>query len=318
MRSDLVTLGEAMLRLTTTAGSRLENARELRLTVGGAEANVAVAVARMGRSAAWISRLPASALGRRVAAELRTHGVDLSGVRWVEGERLGTYFVEPSGPPRPIEVIYDRAGSAASKLSSDDVAWDEVEQAGVVHLTGITPALSASCRELSLETARRVKAAGVPVTVDVNYRAALWSPGDARETLTELCSFASVVVVAERDARIVFELDGEPVKMAGRAQELFGVGSVVLTRGSEGCAWRLDGSEGEAPAFPTQVVDRIGTGDAFSAGIVLGVLEGDVRRGIDVGRAMAALTAGVDGDQFRDGPAEVERVLSGEPGDVRR
>jgi 2-dehydro-3-deoxygluconokinase len=318
MTHDLVTVGEAMLRLTTPAGSRLENAQELRLTVGGAEANVAVAIARMGRTAAWISRLPATALGRRVAAELRTHGVDLSSVRWVDGERLGTYFVEPSGQPRAIEVIYDRADSAASNLSSDDVAWDEVEHAGVVHLTGITPALSPSCRELSFEVARRAKAAGVAVTVDVNYRAALWSPADARETLTELCSLASLVVVAERDARTVFELDGDTVKMAGRAQELFGVGSVVLTRSIDGCAWRLDGSEGEAPAFPTHVVDRIGAGDAFAAGVVLGVLDGDVRHGIDLGRAMAALTAGVDGDQFRDGPADVDRVLSGEPGDVRR
>lgn len=318
MSTDLVTLGEAMIRLWVPAGSRLENAQQLRLTVGGAEANVAVAVSRMGRSSSWISRLPDSPLGRRVGSELASHGVDLSHVRWIEGARLGTYFVELSPPPRPIEVIYDRAGSAASAISAEDVPWDEVEAAGVVHLSGITPALSESCRDTCLEVARRARAASVPLTFDVNYRAALWAPERARGVLSELCSLASVVVVAERDARTVFGLDGDPIEMAGRARDLFGVESVVLTCGSDGCAWCFGEDAGEVEALPATVIDRIGAGDAFAAGVVLGVLEGDLRRGVDLGRAMAALQVGIEGDQFRAGAGEVARLMSGEPGNVRR
>jgi 2-dehydro-3-deoxygluconokinase len=318
MSTDLITLGEAMLRLSVPVGSRLENAHQLRLTVGGAEANVAVALARMGRSSSWVSRLPDSPLGRRVGSELASHGVDLGHVRWVEGARLGTYFVELSAPPRPIEVIYDREGSAASAIGVEDVPWDEVETAGVVHLTGITPALSASCRETCLEVARHARAASVPLTFDVNYRAALWAPERARDVLSELCSLANVVVVAERDARTVFELDGDPIEMVGRAQDLFGAESVVLTRGRDGCSWRFGEDAGELAALPATVIDRIGAGDAFAAGVILGVLEGDLRRGVEVGRAMAALQVGIEGDQFRAGVREVARLMSGEPGHVRR
>jgi 2-dehydro-3-deoxygluconokinase len=315
---DLFTLGEAMLRLWVAPGARLETAPALRVTVGGAEANVAVAVARMGRSAAWSSRLPASPLGRRVAAEIGSHGVDVDGVRWVEGARLGTYFVELSSPPRPTHVIYDRAGSAASSMSAADVPWDEVESARVVHLTGITPALSASCRQVCLEVARRARASSVRVTVDVNYRSALWPPADAAEALSELCTMADLVIVAERDARTVFGIDGEPSKATVIAQERFGVESVVLTRGATGAAWRRGDVFGEAPAVPVRTIDRIGAGDAFAAGVILGLLEDDLARGVDLGRVMAALTIGTEGDQFRDGPVTVDRVLSAAPGDVRR
>jgi 2-dehydro-3-deoxygluconokinase len=318
MTHDLVTIGEAMLRLSVPAGRRLEATHEMGVSVAGAEANVAVAVARMGRSALWVSRLPDSALGRRVASELASHGVDIGHVRWVAGARLGTYFVELATPPRPIQVIYDRAGSAAAALSVADVPWHEVETAGVVHLTGITPALSVSCRETCLEVARRARSAGVTVTVDVNYRAGLWAPQEAAGPLTELCSFANVVVVAERDARAVFGLDGTPGEIAARAQELFGVETLVLTCGAEGCVWRAGDAVGDVVALPAQVVDRVGVGDAFAAGVVVGVLEGDVVRGIEYGRAMAALKVGIEGDQLRAHADEVLRLMSGEPGDVRR
>jgi 2-dehydro-3-deoxygluconokinase len=318
MTHDLVTIGEAMLRLSVPAGRRLEAAHELKVSVAGAEANVAVAVARMGRSALWVSRLPDSALGRRVASELVSQGVDTGHVRWVAGARLGTYFVELAPPPRPIQVIYDRAGSAAAALSVEDVPWHEVETAGVVHLTGITPALSVSCREACLEVARRARSAGVTVTVDVNYRAALWAPQEAAGPLTELCSFANVVVIAERDARTVFELEGEPADIAARAQELFGVEALVLTRGAEGCVWRAGEAAGDMVALPAQVVDRVGVGDAFAAGVIVGLLEGNVARGVEYGRAMAALKAGIEGDQLRAEADEVLRLMAGEPGDVRR
>jgi 2-dehydro-3-deoxygluconokinase len=318
MTHDLCTVGEAMLRLWVTPGSRLERATRYRVAVAGAEANVAVALARMGRSTTWISRLPESALGRRVARELAGQGVDVGGVRWVDGARMGTYFVELSSPPRPSRVIYDRAGSAAAGLSVVDIPWDLVESAAVVHLTGITPALSPSCREATLEVARRARAGSVPITVDVNYRSALWSPEDARATLVELCSLATLVIVAERDAGTVFGLHGDPHRVAREARELLGVGSVILTRGSEGCVWRIGEAEGETPAFAARTVDRLGVGDAFAAGVILGLLEGDVGRGVRYGTAMGALKLGIEGDHFLADPDEVRALMGGEEGGLRR
>lgn len=146
MTAEVVTIGEAMLRLSVPSGDRLDSAAAFEVHVGGAEANVAVALAALGRRVAWVSVLPDNSLGRRVAMTLRSYDVDIESVRWTEGARLGTYFVEMSEPPRPIRVLYDRAGSAASHMGSDDLPWPRIDEARVVHVSGITPALSASCR----------------------------------------------------------------------------------------------------------------------------------------------------------------------------
>lgn len=318
MRHDLVTLGEAMLRLWVRPGERLESTPRLRVAAAGAEANVAIAVARMGHSAAWLSRLPRFPLGRRVAREIASHGVDVSGVLWMEGSRLGTYYVELAAPPSPIRVIYDRAGSTAAGMTLEDVPWNVVESARLVHLTGITPALSPSLAEVSLEVARRARAASVPVSVDVNYRSSLWDAEEARKALTDLCSEASLVILAEPDGQEVFQLSADPRRAAAETQELFGAEFVVLTRGGRGAVWRLGDQEGETPALEAQVVDRIGVGDAFAAGVLVGFLEDDIRRGIEYGCAMAALKLVTEGDQFWGDRQEVEQLLARSDLDVRR
>ena len=314
MSYDIVCVGEAMLRFWVPPGERLENMSAFHVSVAGAEANVAMAAARMGRSSAWLSRLPDSALGHRALHEIAAYGVDVSHVRLVDDARMGTYYVELSVPPRPIQVIYDRAHSAATLMTSADIPWDVVEQAGVVHVAGITPALSPSCRELALNVLRRASTAAV----DVNYRANLWAPGEARAVLTEMCRAADLVILTREDARDVFGLDGSPTQVVDAMQTLTGAESIVLTAGAEGAMWLTEDGEGSAPAYEAQVVDRIGAGDAFAAGVLMGYLDGDLPGGVGRGLAMAALKLGMFGDQLRCDPAEVDRVIAGGHREVSR
>ena len=142
--------------------------------------------------AAWLTRLPANPLGRRAASEIGRHGVDVSHVSWSADDRMGLYFIEPGSHPRPTSLLYDRVDSAAGRMTIDHIPWEVVESASLVHISGITPALSSSGREVAFESVKRAKAAGATVTVDVNYRAKLWSPPKAREVLTALCGSADL------------------------------------------------------------------------------------------------------------------------------
>ena len=156
---DLATLGEVMIRLSPRGHARLEQAESLEVTVGGAEGNVAVGVSQLGLRAAWISKLPADPFGRRVAGELRRHGVDISRVVWAPEGRVGIYFFEQGAPPRQSQVIYYRAGSTVTTLEEGEVDWAFLASARVIHLTGITPALGPRPRALVLRAAREAKAA---------------------------------------------------------------------------------------------------------------------------------------------------------------
>src|SRR5213596_2337799 len=180
---DLVTLGEVLLRLSVPSPGRFETARQLDVQVGGAEANVAAACARLGLKVAWISALPANQWGERIRRELVGHGVDCAHVRTTEHARVGVYFLEYGVPPRPIRVLYDRGDSAFARLTEGDVDWAPLRSARLMHLTGITPALGDAARAL-VERALREAAT---VSFDVNYRATLWSPADA-------CAFLETVL----------------------------------------------------------------------------------------------------------------------------
>lgn len=307
-----------MLRLSVPTGERIETSHRYFVSVAGSEFNVAVALARMGRSVTWMSRLPDSSLGRRVIGELERHGVDASHVTWAPGERLGAYFVELSPPPRPVEVTYDRQNSSASAMEARDINWAAVEAASVLFVSGITPAISDTCRELTQEVVTRAAAAGVKVIVDVNYRSRLWSANDARDSLQPLCSLASLVILTQSDARTVFDLEDEPCDALTELIGVLGTSMVVMTLGSEGAAWIEDGSCQRSAAFDTEIVDRVGAGDAFAAGVITGFLDGDLTEGVQRGLAMAALTLGLYGDLFVAGPRDVDTIRSGTAPEVER
>jgi 2-dehydro-3-deoxygluconokinase len=319
MSYDVVAVGEAMLRLWVPVGERLEQAPAFKVSVAGAEANVAMAAARMGARSAWLSALPRNSLGRRAAREIAAHGVDVSHVRWLDDARMGVYFVELSVPPRPTTVLYDRAGSAAALMNSASIDWPVIEESHLVHISGITPALSLSAQEMSLELVRRARDAHTLVSIDVNYRPLMWEPDQCRAVMIEMARCADLLITTAEDARDVFALEGEPTEVAGALTVLTGCHRVVVTVGSEGAHWLEGSREGFAPGYvDADVVDRIGAGDAFAAGALLGLLENDLEGGVARGLAMAALKLGIHGDQLSVTKEEVDRLIGGSGREVAR
>jgi 2-dehydro-3-deoxygluconokinase len=318
MSFEVITLGEAMLRLSVPAGTSLETAGQLDLHVAGAEANTAIALAQLGRSVTWVSCLPGSPLGRRVSRELLRYGVDVSHVKWLDEQRMGVYYVELAAPPRPVGVIYDRAGSTAAAMTSEDFPFGLLDTARVVHLTGITPALSADCRHLALDVADRARSSDCLLTLDVNYRAKLWSPEEARSTLADLARGADAVVLTREDASDVFDLAGEPADVAERVRDELETDSLVLTLGDQGSVWVSKEGSGKIEAHPTAVIDRLGAGDALMAGIIDGLLAGDLKHGLVIGTALASLALGTNGDHVVTTRAEVARLIEGGRREVDR
>ena len=311
-RYDLTTIGETMLRLSVPAGERLETATHLALHPGGAESNVASLLARLGRRTVSTGALPDSALGRRVASALREAGVDVDHIVWRTGGRMGTYYVEFSQPPRPTQVIYDRAGSCAAQLGADDVPWAPLLATRLLHLTGITLALSPTCRALTAEAVARARAAQVPVSFDVNYREKLWSPAAAAAVLRPLIAGVDLLFCSQGDAQRLFGCGGAAETMVAQLAELSGARAVVMSVGDGGVLATAGGAQWAEPAAPVGVVDRLGAGDALAAGIIDGWLDGDLAAGLRRGVMLAALALSQHGDMVVTTRGELDALLAGQ------
>ncbi len=307
---DVTALGESMLRLSVPAGQRLEAADQFAVHLAGAESNLCGALAAIGRRTGWVSRLPDSAVGRLVLRQLRASGVDTAAVVLAPDTRLGLYFAEFAGPPRAIQVIYDRANSAAANLTAAHINWDYLLNTRFIHLTGITPALNDGCRALVAEIIQRAKAAGVAVSFDVNYRGKLWTPAQAAAALKPLIENVDLLLCGQADARTVFGLAGDEYALLAGLRALTRAPHVVMTRGEAG-AVALDGDQFlSQPAVPVQIVDRVGAGDAFAAGIIDGLLDGSLAEGLVRGTALAALVLSQEGDTLLTTRAEMQSVIA--------
>lgn len=293
---DVVTLGEAMIRLAAPFGDALESAPHFEVRAAGAEANVAVALARVGFRSGWISKLAGDPLGRRIAGEMRRHGVDVSAVVWAQGGRNGVYYLEQAPPPRGVTVYYDRAGSATSTLSPEEVDWGYVRNTRWAHITGITPALSATCAAVAARFIAEAHAGGARVSFDVNHRRKLWTAERARLVLEPLLAGIDLVIVGREDLREVFGIDGPPAQTATRTRERLGAGLAVVTAGADGAYLADAGGVHHEPGVHAGELDPIGRGDAFAAGLLWGALDGDLRAGMRYGVALAALTQTYWGD----------------------
>lgn len=310
--TDVYTFGEAMIRLSVRPGDNLETASFFEVHAAGAEANVAMTLSRLGRAVSYASALPDGPLGRRVITELQAAGIDCSGTVVVPGARMGTYFVELQTEPLPARVIYDRAGSAAAGFTPDDVRWDIFDAAEVIHLSGITPALSESCLEATLDMARRAREKGKLLSIDVNYRSKLWTREEASETLSRMIHDADIVVCTQEDCRDLFEITVDPPEAAAELSSSFGIRRVVVTSGATGSWWHENGSPGgHVPAIEVEVIDRIGAGDAFMAGVLDGVLANDLALGIRRGTALAALALATRGDRPLATREQIDQLLAG-------
>jgi 2-dehydro-3-deoxygluconokinase len=319
---DLLTLGETLLRLSPPNQQRLEQARSFDIGVGGSELNVGCLLSRLGRRVAWVSRLPAGPLGRIVDGEARRHGVDTRWVRWIDNARLGLMFYEPGPEPRTSRVIYDRRHSAASELGFEDAPWDTLVQAsGWLHLSGITPALGPSCRALVLHLAALAAAAGKPVSYDLNYRATLTTPPEARAVLEGAAPHLHLLVLAERDAQNVLGFTEAGQELAKAIAARYGMPLVALTRPPDAEPGTLLLSRSGfhyAPRYPVQVIDRIGAGDSLVGGLIHGLLNGDFDLAIRLGGFCAAIGLATPGDINYLGPEDIARFDADRIGGLER
>lgn len=315
--ASVVTLGEALIRLFPGEGRTLEQSDAWHVSVAGAEANVAIVLARLGVRASWISKLPRTPLGLKVASTLLAAGVDLSQVVWTDTGRVGIYLTETGITPEDLRVWYDRAGSTFTTLEPGEIRWDILDGYALMHLTGITPALGDGPLATLQAALENALARGVRVSLDVNYRSRLWTPERARRTLLELFrGRVKLIICSRKDACEVFGLEGDQRAVRWLRDEM-GADVAVLTRGADGAlAW--DGEQLiEAEAYRAQIVDRIGRGDAFAAGLIDGYLSGDLELGLRQGCALAALAQSRRGDPLFITRGELSAVLTAGPRDRR-
>lgn len=310
-RFDVTTFGEMLLRLSVPPGERLETARQLDVHPAGAEANVVTLLARLNCRTLWMGALPDNPMGRLAATALRSAGVNMSGVLWRENGRMGTYYVEFAAPPRGIQVTYDRAHSCAAEVQLDEIDWDTLLDARILHLTGITPALSRSCSEVVGKAVQHAKQRKVTLSFDVNYRQKLWSETDARKTLLPLIKQADLLFCSQADATRLFDCKGSMQEIAQGLLDLTRVPKLIVTFGEKGIlCWDGNAWQHE-PAQPTQVMDRLGAGDALAAGVLYGLLHSDFQAGLRYGTILAAMALSQKGDMVITTEAEMLALSRG-------
>jgi 2-dehydro-3-deoxygluconokinase len=261
-----------MALLRPEGSGTLADVDRLRIGVGGAESNVAIGLARLGADVAWLGRIGADGLGERVVRELRGEGVDVLGVVDPDAP-TGLMIKERATTDSTRPVAYYRTGSAGSRLASGDLGALDIAKAALLHVTGITPALSESADDAVSTAIGEAVGAGVPVSFDVNHRASLWRDRDAAETYRALAASATIVFAGLDEAHLLLgsELDaGE----AAQAIAALGPTQVIVKLGADGCLALIDGVRHDVPAVAVQVVDTVGAGDAFVAGYLAELLAG--------------------------------------------
>jgi 2-dehydro-3-deoxygluconokinase len=277
----LVTLGETMAVLTPNSAESIVSADTFRVDAGGAESNVAAHVVRCGRGARWYSRLGRDALGRRVYRILQQRGIDVSGVHWDDNSPTGLYVKEPGGT-----VSYYRSGSAASKLSPRDTEKIVLDDAAIVHVTGITPALSPSAAAAIDTVLNEARRRGIPVSFDVNHRSGLWPAGLAAPALMSLANRADIVFVGlDEAARLWNTSTPREVRTLLHSSAL-----LVVKDGAVGATVYDGDEEFFVPTPPVDVIEEVGAGDAFAGAFLASLMKGeDLRVSAVVGHAQAAL-----------------------------
>ncbi|API92252.1 2-keto-3-deoxygluconate kinase [Virgibacillus pantothenticus] len=318
MRFDVTTIGEGSLRLSVPAGKRLNIATSFDIGVSGAEANVVGCLSRLGRKTGWVSCLPDNPLGKKVRNEYRSHGINIDKIIWSNQFRLATLYVEYATPPRSTKVIFDRKNTCFTNIRKEDVDWSYLLDSKIIHLTGITAALSKNTKEVVQELIKRAHEAKVPISFDVNYRSTLWEKEEAYETLLPMIQNVELLFCSKRDAKFVFGCEGDDYEMIGHLKEISKAHKVVMSRGAESVLGLEDGVIYEEPARKVVIVDRIGAGDGLAGGILHGWLEGDFVKGLKYGVLTAALALSQYGEVVNTNEQEVNALLESEGADIVR
>ncbi|HHW06132.1 MAG TPA: sugar kinase [Clostridia bacterium] len=330
----VVTFGEIMLRLSTPGHQRFVQADRFDACYGGGEANVAVALANFGLEAAFVTKVPEHEIGQCAVNSLRRYGVD---TRFIArgGSRLGIYFLETGAAQRPSKVIYDRAHSSIAEAEPGDFNWREIfAGAGWFHFTGITPALSAKSRTIILEACQAAKEIGLTVSADLNYRRKLWTPEEANATMSMLMPYVDVCIGNEEDAEKVFGIKAKNTDVqkgeinhaayedvARQLKERFGFKYVAVTlreslsaSDNGWSAMLYDGSTAHfSRRYQIHLVDRVGGGDSFAAGLIYGLVTGmEPETALEFAVAASALKQTIPGDFNLVSQKEVEALMKGD------
>lgn len=324
--AEIVTFGEAMIRMAPPNFQRIEQARQFDIEVGGAELNTAAGLVRLGRSAAWVSRLPDNPLGKLVENRVREAGVEPR-VCFAGDGRCGLYFLEFGASPRASSILYDRKDSSLARARPADFDWSVIlSGARWFHLTGITPALSESTAAIARDALLMAKSVGIRTSIDLNYRSKLWSREDAGRTMAELLPGTDLLLASEADAEHLFGIVGRDfAEIAAKLIDRFQLNMVAGVRRSTPLVWRnrfgavgFDGRLHETPDYEVEIVDRLGAGDALASGLIDGILSGDFTRGLEIGAAMGAIKHGIPGDLPWITRDEIEELLKGQGLRIRR
>jgi 2-dehydro-3-deoxygluconokinase len=339
----VVTFGEIMLRLSPPGFERFFQSPLLSATFGGGEANVAVSLAHFGLDSRYVTRVPANAVGEAAVKVLRAEGVNVDGVLR-GGDRLGIYLAETGASQRAGNVIYDRAHSAIADVKPGMFDWKGLfEGADWFHVTGITPALGPQVAQVTREAMDAARGAGARVSLDLNYRKKLWTENQARPVMRSLAALSHVIIANEEDIQACLGLEVRGVDVtsaklgidsyretAARVANEFGAEFVAITlreshsasrNGWSAVLWdEAAGDSHEGPRFDVTLVDRIGGGDSFAAGLVFGLLTGrGPEASLRFAVAASALKQTIPGDFNRVTSAEVDLLASGDgSGRVRR
>ena len=330
----IVTFGELMMRLTPPAHERLVQARSLEVTFGGAEANVAVSLACMGEEAEFVTKLPENDISQAAINSLRAWGVGTAHLLR-GGARMGTYYMERGASQRPSEVVYDRADSAIAQAGAGEFDWAKIfDGADWFHLTGITPALSAELANACEDACRAAKRKGMTVSFDPNYRAKLWSVADAAKAMRRYLPYVDVLITNENQAADLFgvripagEVSGDDVTERGYLALAEGMKAlypqlryVALTERrtfsaevNSFCAKLYDGENlYSSEKYRMEIVDRVGGGDAFAAGLIYALRNGkNARDAVRFAAAASCLKHSIEGDFNPTTVQEVNALAKG-------
>ncbi len=329
----VITFGEIMLRLAPPLYTRFSQTESFDATYGGGEANVAVSLANFGINVGFVTKLPTHEIGQAAVNSLRKYGVDTNSIVR-GGNRVGIYYLEKGASQRPSKVIYDRANSAIALATQDEFEWDSIFQ-GVdwFHFTGITPALNENLAEICLQACKVAKAKGITISCDLNYRKKLWTQEQANKTMSKLAQYVDVCIANEEDASDVFNIHAQDTKLtegklskegyksvAKQLVDNFGFSKVAITLRESISAvdnnWSAmlyqEGKFYFSDKYAIHIVDRVGGGDSFGAGLIYSILNNfDPQKTINFAVAASCLKHTIEGDFNLVSVSEVLTLANG-------
>ena len=318
---DLISFGEVMLRLSPPDKDKISQSEVFEKNCGGSEFNVASGAANLGIRSAIITKLPKNKIGHFICRRIRYGTVSDDYVVWDESDnkRLGIYYYESGVYPRKSAVVYDRAGASVCSLDLSEINEEIYSKTRVFHISSISLALGEKLRATALEVIKKMKSAGVAISFDVNYRAALWSEDEARAVIKTVLPLVDILFVSEETSRRMMQKSGTLDEIMKSYSDEYGCKIVATTRREAvtptrhnfGSRIYYDGRFYEEPHYKNiEVIDRIGSGDAYVAGVLYGILTGrDIAEALSLGNALSAIKNTVSGDMSISSIEEVSSVI---------